>query len=79
MNCVLMQRKKQQDEEEAEMKKAATDAAYQVRQAAKNTPKRLPSVTVRSPMGSNSPGMDYPMADTPQPAADEGNASVSNG
>ncbi|MGH0130237.1 UNVERIFIED_CONTAM: hypothetical protein FKN15_066952, partial [Acipenser sinensis] len=72
-------RKKQQDEEEAEMKKAATDAAYQVRQAAKNTPKRLPSVTVRSPMGSNSPGMDYPMADTPQPAADEGNASVAPG
>ncbi|XP_033878520.3 bromodomain-containing protein 8-like isoform X1 [Acipenser ruthenus] len=71
--------KKQQDEEEAEMKKAATDAAYQVRQAAKNTPKRLPSVTVRSPMGSNSPGMDYPMADTPQPAADEGNASVAPG
>ncbi|MBN3277767.1 BRD8 protein, partial [Polyodon spathula] len=70
--------KKQQDEEEAEMKKAATDAAYQVRQAAKNTPKRLPSVTVRSPIGSSSPGMDYPMADTPQPAADEGNASVSN-
>ncbi|XP_041078951.1 bromodomain-containing protein 8-like isoform X5 [Polyodon spathula] len=71
--------KKQQDEEEAEMKKAATDAAYQVRQAAKNTPKRLPSVTVRSPIGSSSPGMDYPMADTPQPAADEGNASVAPG
>ncbi|XP_041122512.1 bromodomain-containing protein 8-like isoform X5 [Polyodon spathula] len=71
--------KKKQDEEQAEMKKAATDAAYQARQAAKNTPKRLPSVTVRSPVGSSSPGMDYPMADTPQPAADEGNASVAPG
>lgn len=33
------------------------------RQAMKNTPKRLPSVTVRSPLGANSPTVD-PQADS---------------
>ncbi|XP_034546878.1 bromodomain-containing protein 8 isoform X2 [Notolabrus celidotus] len=50
--------KKKQDEEEAEQKRKATETAYQVRQAVKNTPKRLPSVTVRSPLGASPPTMD---------------------
>ncbi|XP_028316238.1 bromodomain-containing protein 8 isoform X2 [Gouania willdenowi] len=50
--------KKKQDEEEAEQKRKATEAAYQARQAVKNTPKRIPSVTVRSPMGASPPTMD---------------------
>ncbi|XP_039632346.1 bromodomain-containing protein 8 isoform X1 [Polypterus senegalus] len=68
-NDILM--KKKQEEEEAELKRKATDAAYQARQAAKNTPKRLPSVHVRSPLGASSPSMDYPMVSTPQPGGDE--------
>ncbi|XP_057205350.1 bromodomain-containing protein 8 isoform X4 [Triplophysa rosa] len=63
--------KRKQEEEEAEQKKRATEAAYQVRQAAKNAPKRLPSVTVRSPLGACSPSMDIPQADTPQPMTDK--------
>ncbi|KAI1898488.1 hypothetical protein AGOR_G00072870 [Albula goreensis] len=63
--------KKKQEEEEAEQKRKATDAAYQVRQAVKNTPKRVTSVTVRSPLGASSPGLESPLADTPQPTADE--------
>nr|XP_057919831.1 bromodomain-containing protein 8 isoform X2 [Doryrhamphus excisus] len=50
--------KKKQDEEEADQKRKATEMAYQARQAIKNTPKRLPSVTVRSPLGASPPGMD---------------------
>ncbi|XP_029020576.1 bromodomain-containing protein 8 isoform X2 [Betta splendens] len=50
--------KKKQGEEEAEQKRKATETAYQARQAVKNTPKRLPSVTVRSPLGASPPTMD---------------------
>ncbi|XP_059202006.1 bromodomain-containing protein 8 isoform X2 [Centropristis striata] len=50
--------KKKQAEEEAEQKRKATETAYQARQAMKNTPKRLPSVTVRSPLGASPPTMD---------------------
>ncbi|XP_051514307.1 bromodomain-containing protein 8-like isoform X2 [Myxocyprinus asiaticus] len=67
--------KRKQEEEEAEQKKRATEAAYQVRQAAKNTPKRVPSVTVRSPPGSSSPGIDAPQPDTSQLMTDETCAS----
>uniref|UniRef100_A0AAR2K4G8 Bromodomain-containing protein 8 n=1 Tax=Pygocentrus nattereri TaxID=42514 RepID=A0AAR2K4G8_PYGNA len=66
-----IEQKKKQEEEEAEQKRRITEAAYQARQAAKNTPKRLPSVTVRSPLGASSPSMDVPHPDTPQPMADE--------
>ncbi|XP_072524237.1 bromodomain-containing protein 8 isoform X3 [Salminus brasiliensis] len=66
-----IEQKKKQEEDEAERKRKATEAAYQARQAAKNTPKRLPSVTVRSPLGSSSPSMDLPLPDTPQPMTDE--------
>ncbi|XP_008325713.1 bromodomain-containing protein 8 isoform X2 [Cynoglossus semilaevis] len=50
--------KKKQDEEEAEQKRKATEAAYQARQAVRNTPKRMPSVTVRSPLGASPPMLD---------------------
>ncbi|XP_075899643.1 bromodomain-containing protein 8 isoform X2 [Nelusetta ayraudi] len=69
--------KKKQDEEEAEQKRKATEAAYQARQAMKNTPKRLPSVTVRSPLGANSPTVD-PQADSSVPTAPMETGAVSS-
>ncbi|XP_067231403.1 bromodomain-containing protein 8 isoform X5 [Chanodichthys erythropterus] len=57
-------RSRKQEEEEAEVKRKATDAAYKARQAVKNTPKRVPSVTVRSPSGACSPSMDFPIGDS---------------
>ncbi|XP_068181969.1 bromodomain-containing protein 8 [Antennarius striatus] len=65
--------KKKQDEEEAEQKRKATETAYQARQAVKNMPKRLPSVTVRSPLGASPPTMDH-QADSsvPTPPMDTG-------
>uniref|UniRef100_A0A4W6FQS7 Bromodomain-containing protein 8 n=1 Tax=Lates calcarifer TaxID=8187 RepID=A0A4W6FQS7_LATCA len=67
--------KKKQDEEEAEQKRKATETAYQARQAVKNTPKRLPSVTVRSPLGASPPTLDS-QADSsvPTPPMDTGGA-----
>ncbi|XP_029297181.1 bromodomain-containing protein 8 [Cottoperca gobio] len=50
--------KKKQAEDEAEQKRKATETAYQARQALKNTPKRQPSVTVRSPMAASPPTTD---------------------
>ncbi|XP_051960315.1 bromodomain-containing protein 8 isoform X2 [Xyrauchen texanus] len=55
---------RKQEEEEAEVKRKATDAAYQARQAVKNTPKRVPSVTVCSPSGACSPSLDFPIGDS---------------
>uniref|UniRef100_A0AAY4AKB1 Bromodomain-containing protein 8 n=1 Tax=Denticeps clupeoides TaxID=299321 RepID=A0AAY4AKB1_9TELE len=69
--------KKKQEEEEAEMKRKATDAAYQARQAVKNAPKRLSGVTVRSPTGASSPSLDFSLSDTPLSTPDEPSASVS--
>ncbi|XP_023251724.1 bromodomain-containing protein 8-like isoform X2 [Seriola lalandi dorsalis] len=69
--------KKKQDEEEAEQKRKATETAYQARQAAKNTPKRLPSVTVRSPLGASPPTLDS-QADSsvPTPPMDTGGVAT---
>uniref|UniRef100_A0AAQ5YX74 Bromodomain-containing protein 8 n=1 Tax=Amphiprion ocellaris TaxID=80972 RepID=A0AAQ5YX74_AMPOC len=77
--------KKKQEEEEAEQKRKATETAYQARQAMKNTPKRLPSVTVRSPLGASPPTVDsqadssaqgvgvfLPAADPPGPVPKDG-------
>ncbi|XP_041653457.1 bromodomain-containing protein 8 [Cheilinus undulatus] len=65
--------KKKQDEEEAEQKRRATETAYQVRQAVKNTPKRLPSVTVRSPLGASPPTVDSQSdSSVPTPPMDTG-------
>ncbi|KAL0176282.1 hypothetical protein M9458_028612, partial [Cirrhinus mrigala] len=41
----------------------------------KNTPKRVPSVTVRSPPGASSPSMDVSQPDTLQQMTDESCAS----
>ncbi|XP_056302840.1 bromodomain-containing protein 8 isoform X2 [Danio aesculapii] len=66
-------RSRKQEEEEAEVKRKATDAAYQARQAVKNTPKRVPSVTVRSPSGACSPSLDFPIGDSSE---DPGSAAA---
>ncbi|XP_059835272.1 bromodomain-containing protein 8-like isoform X5 [Hypanus sabinus] len=67
--------KKKLEEEEAEMKRRATESAYQARQAAKNAPKRLTNLPIRSPMESNSPGIDYSVTDTQQ-ASEDSHTSV---
>ncbi|XP_054834086.1 bromodomain-containing protein 8 isoform X3 [Eublepharis macularius] len=63
--------KKRMEEEEAEVKRKATDAAYQARQAVKTPSRRLPGMMVRSPAGSTSPGGDYTLGDLSQPAVEE--------
>ncbi|XP_043838298.1 bromodomain-containing protein 8 isoform X3 [Dromiciops gliroides] len=71
--------KKKLEEEEAEVKRKATDAAYQARQAVKTPPRRLPSVMVRSPAGSTSPGGDYPLSDLTPSAIEEASPGVTPG
>ncbi|XP_072486474.1 bromodomain-containing protein 8 isoform X20 [Notamacropus eugenii] len=71
--------KKKLEEEEAEVKRKATDAAYQARQAVKTPPRRLPSVMVRSPAGSTSPGGDYPLGDLTPSAIEEASPGVTPG
>ncbi|XP_075774001.1 bromodomain-containing protein 8 isoform X11 [Pelodiscus sinensis] len=71
--------KKKMEEEEAEVKRKATDAAYQARQAVKNPPRRLTSVMVRSPAGSTSPGRDYVLGDLSQQAVEETSPGVTPG
>ncbi|XP_055980640.1 bromodomain-containing protein 8 isoform X2 [Sorex fumeus] len=61
--CNDIAMKKKLEEEEAEVKRKATDAAYQARQAVKTPPRRLPTVMVRSPIDSASPGGDYTLGD----------------
>ncbi|XP_053894649.1 bromodomain-containing protein 8 isoform X3 [Malaclemys terrapin pileata] len=68
--------KKKMEEEEAEMKRKATDAAYQARQAVKNPPRRLTGVMVRSPAGSTSPGRDYALGDLSQQNVEETSPGV---
>uniref|UniRef100_A0AAX7V6R9 Bromodomain-containing protein 8 n=1 Tax=Astatotilapia calliptera TaxID=8154 RepID=A0AAX7V6R9_ASTCA len=69
--------KKKQDEEEAEQKRKATEMAYQARQAVKNTPKRLPSVTLRSPLGASPPNLDSQTdSSVPTPSMDTGAQGV---
>ncbi|KAM6923841.1 bromodomain-containing protein 8 isoform 1-T1 [Xenentodon cancila] len=69
--------KKKQDEEEAEQKRKATEMAYQARQAVKNTPKRLPSVTVRSPLGTSPPNLDSQVdSSAPTPPMDTGGVAA---
>ncbi|CAJ1064004.1 bromodomain-containing protein 8 isoform X1 [Xyrichtys novacula] len=58
-----IQQKKKHEEEEAELKRKNTDAAYQARQAAKNTPKRVPGITMHSPSGCGSPSQDFSPGD----------------
>ncbi|KAL1252810.1 hypothetical protein QQF64_017503 [Cirrhinus molitorella] len=69
-------RSRKQEEEEAEVKRKATDAAYQARQAVKNTPKRVPSVTVRSPSGACSPSLDFPIGDPSEYTSNTGTGST---
>ncbi|XP_051877226.1 LOW QUALITY PROTEIN: bromodomain-containing protein 8 [Pristis pectinata] len=69
--------KKKLEEEEAEMKRRATESAYQARQAARNAPKRLTNLPIRSPMESSSPGIDYSVTDTQQASEDSHTSLVS--
>ncbi|CDQ91644.1 unnamed protein product [Oncorhynchus mykiss] len=62
--------KNKQDEDEADLKRKATETSYQARQAVKNTPKRVSSVTIRSPLGASPTGMEGAQTDTPTPPID---------
>ncbi|XP_038185932.1 bromodomain-containing protein 8 isoform X2 [Arvicola amphibius] len=73
-NDIVM--KKKLEEEEAEVKRKATDAAYQARQAVKTPPRRLPTVMVRSPIDSASPGGDYPLGDLTPNTMEEATSGV---
>ncbi|KAM9694915.1 bromodomain-containing protein 8 isoform 8-T8 [Trichechus inunguis] len=75
--CSDIAMKKKLEEEEAEVKRKATDAAYQARQAVKTPPRRLPTVMVRSPIDSASPGGDYPLGDLTSATLDEATSGVS--
>ncbi|XP_076606192.1 bromodomain-containing protein 8 isoform X2 [Chaetodon auriga] len=55
--------KKKLEEEEAELKRKNTDAAYQARQVAKNTPKRVPGITMHSPSSCSSPSQEFSPGD----------------
>ncbi|XP_063148116.1 bromodomain-containing protein 8-like isoform X2 [Candoia aspera] len=76
-NDIVM--KKRVEEEEAEVKRKATDAAYQARQAVKNPSRRVPGMMVRSPAGSTSPGADYALGDLSQPSVEETSPGVTPG
>ncbi|KAI3373621.1 hypothetical protein L3Q82_022223, partial [Scortum barcoo] len=56
-------RKKKLEEEDAELKRKNTDATYQARQVAKNTPKRVPGLTMHSPSGCSSPSQELSPGD----------------
>ncbi|XP_077328490.1 bromodomain-containing protein 8 isoform X6 [Lithobates pipiens] len=71
--------KKKQEEEEAELKRKATDAAYQARQAAKNIPRRSSSAIGRSSVGSSSPGGEFGLGDLTPSSTEEGSVGVSVG
>ncbi|XP_004420201.1 PREDICTED: bromodomain-containing protein 8 isoform X4 [Ceratotherium simum simum] len=75
--CNDIAMKKKLEEEEAEVKRKATDAAYQARQAVKTPPRRLPTVMVRSPIDSASPGGDYPLGDLTTTTMEEATSGVS--
>ncbi|XP_017947706.1 bromodomain-containing protein 8 isoform X6 [Xenopus tropicalis] len=70
--------KKKQEEEEAEMKRKATEAAYQVRLAAKNIPRRTSTMS-RSSVGSSSPGGEFGLVDLTPINNEEGSVGVSEG
>ncbi|XP_058533235.1 bromodomain-containing protein 8 isoform X3 [Ochotona princeps] len=77
--CNDIAMKKKLEEEEAEVKRKATDAAYQARQAVKTPPRRLPTVMVRSPIDSASPGGDYPLGDMTAATMEEATSGVNPG
>ncbi|XP_040614013.1 bromodomain-containing protein 8 isoform X3 [Mesocricetus auratus] len=77
--CSDIAMRKRLEEEEAEVKRKATDAAYQARQAVKTPPRRLPTVMVRSPIDSASPGGDYPLGDLTPTTMEEATSGVTPG
>ncbi|XP_068133103.1 bromodomain-containing protein 8 isoform X2 [Hyperolius riggenbachi] len=71
--------KKKQEEEEAELKRKATDAAYQARQAAKNIPRRTSTTIGRTSVGSSSPGGEFGLGELTPTSTEEGSMGVSVG
>ncbi|CAI9604467.1 unnamed protein product [Staurois parvus] len=71
--------KRKQEEEEAEMKRKATDAAYQARQAAKNIPRRSSTAIGRPTIGSSSPGVEFGLGELTPSSTEEGSVGVSVG
>ncbi|XP_072257165.1 bromodomain-containing protein 8 isoform X3 [Pyxicephalus adspersus] len=71
--------KKKQEEEEAEMKRKATDAAYQARLAAKNIPRRSSTAIGRPSVGSSSPGGEFGLGDLTPSSTEEGSLGVNEG
>ncbi|XP_031175743.1 bromodomain-containing protein 8-like isoform X7 [Sander lucioperca] len=55
--------KEKLEEEETELKRKNTNASYQARQVAKNTPKRVPSITMHSPSDCSSPSKEFSPGD----------------
>ncbi|XP_033834843.1 bromodomain-containing protein 8 isoform X2 [Periophthalmus magnuspinnatus] len=58
-----IQQKKKEEEEAAELKRKATDTAYQARLALKLAPKRISGVTINSPTGCGSPNQELSPGD----------------
>ncbi|XP_020778596.1 bromodomain-containing protein 8-like isoform X2 [Boleophthalmus pectinirostris] len=58
-----IQLKKKEEEEAAELKRKATDTAYQARLALKLAPKRISGVTINSPTGCGSPNQELSPGD----------------
>ncbi|XP_054610590.1 bromodomain-containing protein 8-like [Dunckerocampus dactyliophorus] len=58
-----IQQKQKLEDEEAELKRKCTDAAFQARQVAKNTPRRVAGATMHSPSGCNSPSVEFSSGD----------------
>ncbi|XP_028451693.1 bromodomain-containing protein 8 isoform X8 [Perca flavescens] len=55
--------KEKLEEEETELKRKNTNASYQARQVAKNTPKRVPNITMHSPSDCSSPSKEFSPGD----------------
>lgn len=58
-----IQQKKKEEEEAAELKRKATDTAYQARLALKLAPKRIPGVAINSPTSCGSPNQELSPGD----------------
>ncbi|XP_033996184.1 bromodomain-containing protein 8 isoform X5 [Trematomus bernacchii] len=72
--------KQKLEEEEADLKRKNTNAAYQDRQVAKNTPKRLPGVTMHPPSGCSSPSQEFSPGDAFEcPTLDPGSTKNASG
>ncbi|KAK7926107.1 hypothetical protein WMY93_008417 [Mugilogobius chulae] len=58
-----IQQKKKEEDETSELKRKATDAAYQARLTLKLAPKRITGITINSPIGCGSPNQEFSPGD----------------